>query len=90
MLPKIFFTNKVVKKCFTLTHVDIIQAHTLKGYGTNCAAIEKYLGCTFLKANMLRLLLHLIAWVEFPFLTLLIDTFGLGFYNRLGTYCDLY
>ncbi len=64
---KDFTTNKVVWKYFTLTHVYIIQAYTLKGYGTNCATIEKYLGCTFLRANMLRILFHLVAWVEFPF-----------------------
>jgi hypothetical protein len=43
-----------------------------KGYGTNYGAIGEYIGC---------MLPHLIAWVEFPFLTLFINIFGLGFYE---------
>jgi len=58
---KDFTTNKVVRKCFTLTHVYIIQAYILKGYGTNCAAIEKISGVHILEGQLLRILLHLIA-----------------------------
>jgi hypothetical protein len=33
---------------------------------------------------------HLIAWVDFLFLTLFIIILGLRFYKSLGTYYDLY
>jgi hypothetical protein len=44
--------------------------------GANYGAIGEYLGC---------MLSRLIAWDEFPFLTLFVNSFGLDFYKRLGT-----
>ncbi len=78
---KLTLLGKVYK-----TNYDAI-AHTFgQSIQANYGDIEEYFECIFLCPCCP----HLIIWIGFPFLTLFIIIFGLGFYKNLGTYCDSY
>jgi len=71
----------ILWKYFLLACPYAIQAHNFDiWYGTNCSDIMSILGVHFC-VHIWSMLAHFIAWVEFPFLTLFITIYGLGFYK---------